>query len=120
MIRSLNLHQKIYMSFSQVTWPSNNKEKAVFVQRNTEARSRTNCCSGKAINITYSECVFAALHIQHAKQLCHTVICGLSGSTIFFFSHYFKTARILKNAKYKTCFDFLYNLCPKILSVLES
>ena len=33
---------------------------------------------------TYSECVFVALGIQYAMPMCHTVICGLSGSTIFF------------------------------------
>jgi len=43
------------------------------------------CCSEKkAISITYSECVFVALVIQHAKHMGHTVICVLSGSTIFF------------------------------------
>ena len=30
-----------------------------------EARSSNHCCSGKAINITYCECVFVALGIQH-------------------------------------------------------
>jgi hypothetical protein len=31
-----------------------------------EARSCNHCCCGKAISITYSECVFVALVIQHA------------------------------------------------------
>ena len=37
----------------------------------------------KTIIITYSECVFVALVIQHAKRMRHTAICVLSGCTIF-------------------------------------
>ena len=39
----------------------------------------------KAINIKYSECLFVVLGIQHAMRMRRTVICGLPGSTIFFF-----------------------------------
>jgi hypothetical protein len=39
------------------------------------------------MNITYSDSVFVALGIRHATRMRHTVICGLSGSTIFF-PHY--------------------------------
>ena len=38
----------------------------------------------KEIRITYSECVCLALVTQHAMRLHHTVICGLSGCTLFF------------------------------------
>ena len=38
----------------------------------------------KTISITYSECVFVALGIQHAMHAHHTVTCGLSGCTVFF------------------------------------
>jgi hypothetical protein len=32
----------------------------------------------------YSECMSAALVVQHAKRMCRVVICGLSGCTICF------------------------------------
>jgi hypothetical protein len=40
-------------------------------------------CSGKAINIKYSECVFVGLGTQHATFMLSIVICVLSGSTKF-------------------------------------
>jgi hypothetical protein len=44
------------------------------VKRDTEACSLNLCCRGKAIIVTYSEYVFLALGIQHAKRrrdICH-------------------------------------------------
>jgi len=41
----------------------------MYVERNIEARSCNHCCSGKAISITYSECVSVASGIQQAKRL---------------------------------------------------
>ena len=41
-------------------------------------------CRRKTIRMTYSECKSAALAIQHATRMQRTVICGLSGCTIFF------------------------------------
>jgi len=58
---------------------------AIYVYRNIEARSCNRCCSGEALSITYCECISVALGIQHAMRIIrHIVICGLSGSTIFF------------------------------------
>jgi hypothetical protein len=53
---------------------------------NTGARSHNHCCSGKRVNITYSECVFVALVIRHVMRMRHFVMCSLSGYTIFFFT----------------------------------
>jgi hypothetical protein len=56
----------------------------MYVYRSIEACSYNHCCSGKAINITYSECSSVALGIQHSMRMRHIVICGLARSTIFF------------------------------------
>jgi len=56
----------------------------MYIKRKYEVRSFNRCCSGKAISITYSECVFLALGIQHAMHMHHIVICGLSGYATFF------------------------------------
>ena len=55
-------------------------------KRNTEAGSCNHCWSEQAISITYSECVcvLVALGVQHAMCMRHPVICGLSGSVMFF------------------------------------
>jgi len=39
----------------------------------------------KAIVITYSGYVFAALGIYHTMRMRHIVACGLPGSTVFFY-----------------------------------
>jgi len=49
--------------------------------------SHNYCCRGKAISISYSECVFVSLLIRHtAHELFYIVFCGLSESV--FFLHY--------------------------------
>ena len=63
---------------------TNVTRQAMYVHRNIAARSRNHCCRGKAISITYSECVSVALVIQQALRMRHIVICGLSGCTMFF------------------------------------
>jgi hypothetical protein len=46
----------------------------VYVWRNIEARLRSHCCRGKAINITYSECVSVASVIQQATRMRRVIL----------------------------------------------
>ena len=41
----------------------------IYVQSNSEAHSHCHFCRGKAASITFSQCAFAALVIQHAKRM---------------------------------------------------
>ena len=83
---------------------------AMHVKINTEVRSCNPCSSGKAISITYSECVFIALVIRQPTCMRHVVICGLSGSTNIR-PHYLINGTFFvkkkKASEHKMCFDFL-------------
>jgi hypothetical protein len=45
------------------------QERQCTYKRNIKARSCNDFCCGKAISITYSECVPVALIMQHAKRM---------------------------------------------------
>jgi hypothetical protein len=55
-------------------------------KRKDEARSRNHCCRGKALIIKHYAYVFSSLSYPACKAHApyYIVICGLSGSTIFF------------------------------------
>ena len=40
----------------------------------TQGRSLNPCCRGKAIRITYYECVCGSLVVQHAMRMCGVVV----------------------------------------------
>ena len=78
------------------------------------------CCSGKAISITYSECVSVALVIQHAMRMRHISI--VAWPAVPYFSKLSQKRRDLKKKSFWTqnvCFDFLYNFCLQHLSFWE-
>ena len=49
-----------------------------------QGRSRNRCFRGKAVSITYSECVSVALVAPNAMRMRHIVICDLPSCTLFF------------------------------------
>jgi hypothetical protein len=53
-------------------------------QRSIEARSH--CCLEKAISITYSECVSAALVMQHAKRMRRIILSSVACLALPYFS----------------------------------
>jgi hypothetical protein len=61
----------------------NKKERRCAYKRIVEALLRNYCCSGKATSITYCECVFVALGIQHAIRMHYIVICELPALKYF-------------------------------------
>ena len=54
--------------------------------RNIATRSCNHCCSGKATIITYSECAFVALGIQHATLMRRVVLSSVACATLQYFS----------------------------------
>ena len=73
---------------------------SVYLWRNIEVHSCNHSCTRKAIIITYSECVFVALSVHHAKHMRHIVACGLPESTIFS-PHYLLTCTIFEKKERK-------------------
>jgi hypothetical protein len=77
--------------------------------------------SGKAISITYTECEFVDLGIQHTKCTHHVVVCGLPGSKICL--HIVaRTARFSgkKTIERKICvLIFFYNLFSETFLILR-
>jgi hypothetical protein len=75
--RSLHTHSrrniKYHYVIRELTW----------VPSNIKARSCNRCCSGKAINVTETECAFVAFGVQHAMRMHHIGICDMLLSTFF-------------------------------------
>jgi hypothetical protein len=73
----------------------------MYVQRNIQWSSRNHVCRGKATGITYSECVFLALVIQHAVRMRRIVLSSVTLPAVLFFHIFSQTARFSKK-KYLT------------------
>ena len=55
-------------------------------KRNIEARSRSHFCRGKAIIITYSDCVYLAFFTQYAINMLHIVLSSVDCPAPQYFS----------------------------------
>jgi hypothetical protein len=65
----------------------NQQDRKCTYKRNIAARSRNQCCHGKAIRITYSECVSVALVTQHAKRMRRIILSSVACLAVTVFFH---------------------------------
>jgi len=71
---------------------------------------------GKLTTITYSECVFLALHIQHAKCLRHVILISVACLALpYFYTLSHKRQDFWENViDHKMCFEFLWKILRNI------
>jgi hypothetical protein len=90
----------------------------MYVQRNTEALACSGFYRGKAISITYSECVSVAVGIQHAMRMRSITLSSVDSPALgYFFSRDFIHGTLfgkkgLLNIK---CLNLLYSFARNIL-----
>jgi hypothetical protein len=77
-----------------------------------EARSRNHCCRGKAISITYSECLSVALIIRHAKRMRRVMLSSVVCLGLSYFFHISWKARF--SVKYLLNITCVFSLSIQI------
>ena len=97
-------------------WRNKKKDGECTYKSNTEALTRKHCWCGKAVSITYSECVPVTLNIQQEMRMRLIAICCLPGSTIFF-SYYLINGTIFGKRwlNIKCAFSYLRYFSEKFL-----
>jgi hypothetical protein len=95
----------------------------MYVESNNEARSSNRCCSGKAVIITYSECVSIAFGIQHATGKRLIASSSVTCLALAYFSTISHKRRDFRGGgggdfgMQNVCFDFLWNFVWNISHV---
>ena len=90
-------------------------------KRNIKARSRKYCCRGKAMRIAYSECVSAAVVIQHAVRM-RLVLLSVTCDCTMFFPHFLAkdtTFERKKSLNVKCVFWFSLKLMSETFLILR-
>jgi hypothetical protein len=76
--------------FSQISFQikrlAKQRDRQCTYKHNTKARSRNHCGRGKAISITYYECVSVALVILHAKRMRRIILSSVTCLALPYFS----------------------------------
>ena len=73
----------------------------MYYERNIKVRSRNHFWSGSAISITYSECVFVGLSMQHSKPIRRIILSPVAClplqyyPTLFHKRHDFREKKLL-------------------------
>jgi hypothetical protein len=83
---------------------------------NIQARQGNHCCRGKAISITFSECVSVVLFIQYAIDMRRVILSSVASLAAPYFPALSHKRDDFQNKSYWTqnvCFDFLYKFCLK-------
>jgi len=62
-------------------------------------RLRNSCCRGRAMRITYSECVSVALLIEHAKRIIRTILSSVAGLTVKYVNKLYHKPHDFRNKK---------------------
>ena len=73
----LSLSLSLYMSSHMLlknSWYKYRQNRQCMYKLSIEAGLCNHCCCGKAISITYSECVSVALVTQHAMHMCRIML----------------------------------------------
>jgi len=70
------------------------------VQRNIEERSHKQICSGKAVRITYSECVPVTLGIKQATYMRHVLLSSVALPALQYFITLSKNGTIFGEKKF--------------------
>ena len=92
----------------------------MYVWRNIEGRSYNHCCSGKAMSVTYCECLFVALSIQHAMRMRHAIVSSMACLAERYFSllsHY--NMIFGKKMLNKKCVFFSLQILPETFLTLR-
>jgi hypothetical protein len=97
----MSINQPLEQNFCESQPDLQYTRHTMYVQPNIEARSRNHVCRGKAIGITYSECVSVCLVIQHVVRMRFIILsAGACPALTYFFTlshkrHHFRKKKLL-------------------------